>query len=211
MWWLNPAIGPCYFLNWHSQCSFGDDVESVDWNLNFVPQNVYLSLILILLDLVTGQLVTLCWVSLGWCWQWCMTNDQLISWLPAAQRLPTLPILLSFRHKTIDQSLSSTNYLGLHCTIYLQRHRPQCQLLGQNLSRSLPVVVWKYSMSLVIFLLLTPTCQEKTSGVWVSPAWVNDDKLPVPEPNLSSLFRNEKSHQMLVCPLLTNPFLFGFF
>ena len=42
----------------------------------------------------------------------CMTNDQLISWLLTPNTLPILPILLSFRHKTIDQSLSSTNYVG---------------------------------------------------------------------------------------------------
>ena len=49
---------------------------------------------------------------LGWWWQWCMTNDQLISWLLTPITLPIPPILLSFRHKTIDQSLSSTNYVG---------------------------------------------------------------------------------------------------
>ena len=41
-------------------------------------------------------------------WQWGMTNDQLISWLLTISLMPTLPILLSFRHKTIDQSLHST-------------------------------------------------------------------------------------------------------
>ena len=51
-------------------------------------------------------------VWLGRCWQWRMTNDQLISWLLTPARVPTLAILLSFRHKTIDQSLWSTNYVG---------------------------------------------------------------------------------------------------
>ena len=80
---------------------------------------------------------------LGWCWQWCMTNDQLISWLGSSARLPTLPILLPFRHKTIDQSLSSTNYVGPpHCTTFprwRQHHQPQCQLSGQNSEPEIPL------------------------------------------------------------------------
>ena len=40
-----------------------------------------------------------------------MTNDQLIFWPDTQLPLPTLPILLSFRQKTIDQSCSNTNYV----------------------------------------------------------------------------------------------------
>ena len=42
------------------------------------------------------------------------------------------------------------------------------------------------------------------------PGYINDDKLPVPEPNLSSLFRNETPHQRLL-PLLLSVFFWGFF
>lgn len=114
---------------------------------------LWIPLFIILMRKLTGQgdpmLLVSGWPD-GWCWQWCMTNDQLISWLLTAPRLPTRPILLSFRHKTIDQSLSSTNYLGPpHCTAlpFHARRRPQCQLPGQNLCRSKPV--WKLDSQLI--------------------------------------------------------------